>query len=119
MPSRTEDRQTVLEKAGIFESYYALSQFPGGWTGERVGIEPGEIADLVEAGLVRRVRDDHGWLVEVSLGREIERACGARALWLLGPATARAGMWDLVAEQQPDVLLLDEFEKINGSPATY
>jgi len=45
---------------------------------------------------------------------EIERACGARALWLLGSATSQAAMWDLVAEHQPDVLLLDEFEKING-----
>ena len=45
---------------------------------------------------------------------EIERAFGARALWLLGSATSQAGMWDLVADQQPDVLLLDEFEKIKG-----
>ena len=184
------DLQTELEKARAFESYYALSQFPGGWTGERVGIEPGEIAALVEAGLVRRVRDDNGRLVDVeadeectgyrltSLGittnikatfpeagepspvslpddlfdiivgyddvkelllaalsvdkpvhvllvgppalakslflYEIERAFGARSLWLLGSAASQAGMWDLVADQQPDVLLLDEFEKIKG-----
>lgn len=187
MTTMTRDLQTVLEKARAFESYYALSQHPNGWTGENVGIDPADIAALVEAGFVRRVRDDHGRLVDVETDEDctgyrlttntnihatfldspestpvsvpddlfdsivgyedvkelllaalridkpvhvllvgppalakslflwdIERVFGARALWLLGSATSQAGMWDLVAEQQPDVLLLDEFEKIKG-----
>jgi Holliday junction DNA helicase RuvB len=185
-----KDLQSVLEKARAFEKYYALSQYPGGWASEDVGIDPTEIAALVEAGLVRRVRDDHGRLVDVEPGEDgtgyrlttgeistniraafldlpepipvsvpddlfdsivgyedvkelllaalridkpvhvllvgppalakslflwdIERVFGPRALWLLGSATSQAGMWDLVADQQPDVLLLDEFEKIKG-----
>ena len=190
MTTQTRDLQTVLEKVRAFEGYYALSQHPGGWAGEDAGIDPAEIAALLEAGLVRRVRDDHGRLVDVGADEDctgyrltsagvttsinatfldptepipvsvpddlfdsivgyedvkelllaalridkpvhvllvgppalakslflwdIERVFGARALWLLGSATSQAGMWDLVAEQQPDVLLLDEFEKIKG-----
>ena len=190
MTIKPKDLQAILEKARAFEKYYALSQYPGGWASEDVGIDPSEIAALVEAGMVRRVRDDHGRLVDVGAGEDctgyrltsagittniratlmdppapvqvsvpdelfdsivgfedvkelllaalrtdrpvhvllvgppalakslflwdIERVFGARALWLLGSATSQAGMWDLVAEHQPDVLLLDEFEKIKG-----
>ena len=190
METRGTDLQAVLERVRAFESYYPLSQYPGGWISEDVEIDPAEIAALMEARLVRRVKDEHGRLVDVESGEEctgyrlttqgintninatfldptepipvsvpddlfdsivgyedvkelllaalridkpvhvllvgppalakslflwdIERVFGARALWLLGSATSQAGMWDLVAEQQPDVLLLDEFEKIKG-----
>jgi hypothetical protein len=60
------------------------------------------------------LRKFFGYLAKSLFLWDIERVFGARALWLLGSATSQAGMWDLVAEHQPDVLLLDEFEKIKG-----
>lgn len=44
---------------------------------------------------------------------DIERALGEKAIWLVGSATSKAGLWDLVAERQPKVLLIDEIEKMN------
>jgi len=44
---------------------------------------------------------------------DIERACGEKAIWLVGSATSKAGLWDLVAERQPQVLLIDEMDKMN------
>jgi holliday junction DNA helicase RuvB len=179
--------QIALEQIKTFESYYALSQWPGGWTAEMVGFDPGCLPALEAAGVIRLVRDDNGRLVDAprdlatgyrmtSLGFyyhfppdqdraaagapielpddlfdsivgydevkdllraaltaprpvhvlligppalakslflwEIERACGAGALWLLGSGVSQSGMWDLVAEQLPQVLLLDELEKM-------
>jgi len=46
---------------------------------------------------------------------DIERAAGERALWLVGSATSKAGLWDLVAERQPRVLLVDELDKMNAA----
>jgi len=46
---------------------------------------------------------------------DIERACGERAIWLVGSATSKAGLWDLVAERQPQVLLVDELDKMNAA----
>ncbi len=47
---------------------------------------------------------------------DIERACGeTRAIWLVGSATSKAGLWDLVAERQPQVLLIDELDKMNAA----
>jgi Holliday junction DNA helicase RuvB len=46
---------------------------------------------------------------------DIERACGEKAIWLLGSATSKAGLWDLVAERQPQVLLIDEMDKMNAT----
>ncbi len=47
---------------------------------------------------------------------DIERACGGtRAIWLVGSATSKAGLWDLVAERQPQVLLIDELDKMNAA----
>jgi Holliday junction DNA helicase RuvB len=43
---------------------------------------------------------------------DIERACGERAVWLVGSATSKAGLWDLVAERQPRVVLIDELDKM-------
>jgi len=45
----------------------------------------------------------------------IERACGEKAIWLVGSATSKAGLWDLVAERQPRVLLIDELDKMNAA----
>jgi len=46
---------------------------------------------------------------------DIERAYGAQATWLVGSATSKAGLWDLVAEHQPQVLLVDELDKMNAA----
>ena len=46
---------------------------------------------------------------------DIERAGGERAIWLVGSATSKAGLWDLVAERQPRVLLIDEMDKMNAA----
>jgi Holliday junction DNA helicase RuvB len=46
---------------------------------------------------------------------DIERAAGELAIWLVGSATSKAGLWDLVAERQPQVLLIDELDKMNAA----
>lgn len=46
---------------------------------------------------------------------EIERVGGESAVWLVGSATSKAGLWDLVAERQPEVLLIDELDKMNAA----
>lgn len=43
---------------------------------------------------------------------DIEEAFGQAALPLLGSATSHAGLWDLVVEKKPRVLLVDEIEKM-------
>jgi Holliday junction DNA helicase RuvB len=46
---------------------------------------------------------------------DIEKALGERVIWLVGSATSKAGLWDLVAERQPLVLLIDELDKMNAA----
>ena len=46
---------------------------------------------------------------------DIERVCGEQALWLVGSATSKAGLWDLVAEREPQVLLINELDKMNAA----
>jgi len=46
---------------------------------------------------------------------DIERVCGEKAIWLVGSATSKAGLWDLTAERQPRVLLIDEMDKMNAA----
>ena len=46
---------------------------------------------------------------------DIERAAGERAIWLVGSATSKAGLWDLVAEKQPEILLIDELSTMNAA----
>jgi Holliday junction DNA helicase RuvB len=46
---------------------------------------------------------------------DIERASGEKAIWLVGSATSKAGLWDLVAERQPQIILVDELDKMNAS----
>jgi Holliday junction DNA helicase RuvB len=46
---------------------------------------------------------------------DIERAGGEKALWLVGSAISKAGLWDLVAERRPEVLLVDELDKVNAA----
>ncbi|MDD4858899.1 MAG: AAA family ATPase [Dehalococcoidales bacterium] len=44
---------------------------------------------------------------------DIEKAGGEKAVWLVGSATSKAGLWDLVAERKPRFLLIDEMDKMN------
>lgn len=44
---------------------------------------------------------------------DIERAAGEKALWLVGSATSKAGLWDIVADRKPQILLIDELDKMN------
>ena len=46
---------------------------------------------------------------------DIERAAGERAIWLVGSATSKAGLWDVVAERQSEILLIDELDKMNAA----
>jgi len=46
---------------------------------------------------------------------DIERIGGEKALWLVGSAISKAGLWDLVAEKQPKLLLVDELDKVNAA----
>ncbi|MFC2002786.1 AAA family ATPase [Chloroflexota bacterium] len=46
---------------------------------------------------------------------DVERAAGERAIWLVGSATSKAGLWDIVADRQPQILLIDELDKMNAA----
>jgi len=46
---------------------------------------------------------------------DIERVGGEKAVWLVGSAISKAGLWDLVATRQPWVLLVDELDKVNAA----
>lgn len=43
---------------------------------------------------------------------DVERAYGDLSLPLIGSATSHAGLWDLIAEKRPKVILVDEIEKM-------
>jgi Holliday junction DNA helicase RuvB len=45
---------------------------------------------------------------------DIEQTFGEQAIWLVGSATSKAGLWDLVAEKEPKILLIDEMDKMNA-----
>ncbi len=44
---------------------------------------------------------------------DIERAAGNSAMWIVGSAASKAGIWDQVADRRPGVLLITELEKMN------
>jgi Holliday junction DNA helicase RuvB len=46
---------------------------------------------------------------------DIEQAGGEKAIWLVGSATSKAGLWDLIAERHPQILLIDELDKMNAA----
>lgn len=46
---------------------------------------------------------------------DIERAAGEKAIWLVGSATSKAGLWDIVSERAPQILLIDELDKMNAA----
>ena len=45
---------------------------------------------------------------------DIENTWGEQAMWLVGRATSRAGLWDAVAEKRPRILLIDELDKMTA-----
>jgi len=45
---------------------------------------------------------------------DIERAAGERAIWLIGSATSKSGLWDKIAERQFQIVLIDELDKMNA-----
>jgi len=45
---------------------------------------------------------------------DIEQAAGERVIWLVGSATSKAGLWDIVAERHPQIILIDELDKMNA-----
>ncbi len=49
---------------------------------------------------------------------EMEKVFGRQALPLIGSATSRAGMWDMVAERKPRIILIDELEKMKIADMT-
>ncbi len=46
---------------------------------------------------------------------DIERVAGEQAIWLVGSATSKAGLWDVVADRKPQILLIDELDKMNAA----
>jgi len=44
--------------------------------------------------------------------------CGRQALWLVGSATSKAGLWDLVVERESQILLIDELDKMSVADTT-
>ncbi len=44
---------------------------------------------------------------------EIEKVYGSQCLPFIGSATSHAGMWDMLAERHPRIILIDELEKMN------
>gem|GEM_PF-534772 len=45
---------------------------------------------------------------------DIERAAGERAIWLVGSATSKGGLWDKIAERQSQIILIDELHTMNA-----
>lgn len=46
---------------------------------------------------------------------DIETTGKEKAFWLVGSATSKAGLWDMVAEKQPWVILIDELDKMGAA----
>ena len=46
---------------------------------------------------------------------DIELACGEKAVWLVGSAASKAGLWDLVVLKRPRILLVDELDKMGAA----
>jgi len=46
---------------------------------------------------------------------DIERAAGEKAIWLVGSATSKGGLWDKIAERQSQIILIDELHTMNAA----
>jgi len=45
---------------------------------------------------------------------DIERVAGEKAIWLMGSATSKGGLWDKIAERQSQIILIDELHTMNA-----
>jgi len=45
---------------------------------------------------------------------DIEQAAGEKAIWLVGSATSKGGLWDKIAERQSQIILIDELHTMNA-----
>ena len=46
---------------------------------------------------------------------DIERVGGDKVVWLVGSAISKAGLWDMIADRRPEILLVDELDKVNAT----
>jgi len=46
---------------------------------------------------------------------DIERAAGEKAIWLVGSATSKGGLWDKIADRQSQIILIDELHTMNAA----
>jgi len=46
---------------------------------------------------------------------DIERVAGGNAIWLLGSGTSKSGVWDKIADIHPQILLIDELDKMDAT----
>jgi len=46
---------------------------------------------------------------------DIESSWGEQAMWLVGSATSKSGLWDEVADKRPRILLIDELDKMTAT----
>jgi Holliday junction DNA helicase RuvB len=46
---------------------------------------------------------------------DIERAAGEKAIWLIGTGTSKSGVWDKIADIHPQILLIDELDKMDAA----
>jgi len=79
-----------------------------------------EVKDLLKAGLlaekhVHVMLTGPPALAKTLFLWDIEQTWGEQAIWLVGSATSKAGLWDVVAEREPRILLIDEMDKMNAA----
>jgi len=106
------------ESAPVQKHQKQKLSLPGGIFEDIIGHE--EVKELLKASLlaekpVHVLLTGPPALAKTLFLWDIERAGGERAIWLVGSATSKAGLWDLVAERQPQVLLIDELDKMNAA----
>jgi len=45
---------------------------------------------------------------------DVERVAGEKAQWLMGSGTSKGGLWDKIAEKQPQIILIDELHTMDS-----
>ena len=46
---------------------------------------------------------------------DVERVAGEKAIWLIGSGPSKAGVWDKIADIHPQILLIDELDKMDAA----
>lgn len=108
------------EKQTAKETSETELSFPSELFNDIIGHE--EVKDLLKASLqaakpVHVLLTGPSALAKTLFLWDIERAAGEKAVWLVGSAASKAGLWDLVAQKQPQFLLIDELDKMNAADA--